>query len=147
MPRKWVDHEIVKNNPTKSSRSANFWQKISIFWVIYQPLKLKIQLKVRHFKVENNAQILPRQLQNNFEKVQKTTVSIPKIARIRGVNLVKVSIFGSFFNLRALWQPRVPKESGSVLGWKEYKYLTKKISKKENKVFGPIVDQNYHLRG
>ena len=31
------------------------------------------------FKYENNAQTLPKQLQNNFEKVQKTTFLTPKM--------------------------------------------------------------------
>ena len=39
--------------------------------------------KSRPFKVENNAQILPKQLQNNFEKLQKTTFSTLKIANYR----------------------------------------------------------------
>ena len=33
------------------------------------------------FKVENNAQTLPKQLQNNFEKVEKTTFSTPKMVK------------------------------------------------------------------
>ena len=37
--------------------------------------------KSGHFKVENNAQTLPKQLQNNFEKVQKMTFSTPKMAK------------------------------------------------------------------
>ena len=31
------------------------------------------------FKYENNAQTLPKQLQNNFEKVQKSTFLTPKM--------------------------------------------------------------------
>ena len=38
--------------------------------VIYGPLELKIHPKIG---VENNAQTLPKQLPNNFEKDQKTT--------------------------------------------------------------------------
>ena len=33
------------------------------------------------FKVENNALTLPNQLQNNFEKVEKTTFSTPKMVK------------------------------------------------------------------
>ena len=37
--------------------------------------------KSGHFKVENNAQTLPKQLLNNFEKVQKTTFLTPKMVK------------------------------------------------------------------
>ena len=33
------------------------------------------------FKCENNAQTLPKQLQNNFEKVQKSTFLTPKMVK------------------------------------------------------------------
>ena len=33
------------------------------------------------FKVENNAQTHPKQLQSNFEKVQKMTFSTPKMVK------------------------------------------------------------------
>ena len=39
--------------------------------------------KSRPSKVKNNAQTLPEQLQNKFEKVQKTTFSTPKMAKSR----------------------------------------------------------------
>ena len=57
--------------------------------------------KSRPFKVKNNAQTLPNQLQNNFEKVQKTTFSNPKMAKTRMSTWQKVSIFVSIFDLRA----------------------------------------------
>ena len=37
--------------------------------------------RIGNFKVENNAQTLPKQLQNNFEKVQKTTFSTPEFVK------------------------------------------------------------------
>ena len=37
--------------------------------------------KSRPFKVENNAQTLPNQHQNNIEKVHKTTFSTPKMVK------------------------------------------------------------------
>ena len=37
--------------------------------------------KIGPFKTENNAQILPKQVQNNFEKVQKSTFLTPKIVK------------------------------------------------------------------
>ena len=57
--------------------------EISIFGFIYQPFELKNKTKSRSFKIENNAWILPKQLQNNFEKVQKTTFSTLKTAKTR----------------------------------------------------------------
>ena len=54
-------------------------------------------------KVENNAQTLPEQLHNNFEKVQKTIFSSPKMAKSCMSTLPKLSIFGSIFGLRALF--------------------------------------------
>ena len=58
------------------------------------------------FEAKNNAQTLPEQLQNNFEKVEKMTFSNPKLAKIRLSLWQKVSIFGSIFDLRALKLPR-----------------------------------------
>ena len=55
--------------------------------------------KHRPFKAENNAQTFPKQLQNNFEKVQKTIFSTPKMAKTRMSTWPKVSIFGSIFDL------------------------------------------------
>ena len=56
-------------------------------------------------KVKNNAQTLPKQLQNNFEKVQKTTFLTPKIVKIWMSTSPKVSIFEPIFDLRALILP------------------------------------------
>ena len=41
------------------------------------------------FKAKNNAQILPEQLQNNFEKVEKTTFLTPKMVKTRVSTLAK----------------------------------------------------------
>ena len=41
----------------------------------------QITTKSRPFKAENNAQTLPKQLQNNFEKAQKMTFSTPKMVK------------------------------------------------------------------
>ena len=49
--------------------------------------------KTRPFKVKKNAQTLPKQLQNNFEKVQKSTFLTPKMAKTRVSIWPKVSIF------------------------------------------------------
>ena len=63
--------------------------------------------KSRPLKVETNAQILPIQPLNNFEKVQKTTFLTPKMAKSRMSIWRKVSIFRSIFALRALKLPRL----------------------------------------
>ena len=41
------------------------------------------------FKAKNNAQTLPEQLQNNFEKVEKTTFLTPKMVKTRVSTLAK----------------------------------------------------------
>ena len=47
MPRKWVfEPNMVKNDPTKPPKWANFWPQFSILRVIYQPFEPKIQSKV-----------------------------------------------------------------------------------------------------
>ena len=48
---------------------------------IYEPLELRKKTKSCPFKIENSALTLPKQLQNNFEKVQKTTFSTPKMVK------------------------------------------------------------------
>ena len=45
------------------------------------------------FKVENNAQTLPKQLQNNFEKVQKMTFWTPKMVKNDPSEQSKMNIF------------------------------------------------------
>ena len=37
--------------------------------------------RIGNFKVENNAQTLPKQVQNNFEKVQKSTFLTSKMVK------------------------------------------------------------------
>ena len=58
----------------------------------------QITTKSGPFKVENNAQTLPKQLQNNFEKVQKMTFSAPKMDKNDPSKppyfRAKISIFG-----------------------------------------------------
>ena len=62
-------------------------------------------LKSGPFKAENNALTPPKQLQNNFKKVQNTIFWTPKMAKTRMSTWPKVSIFGSIFGLRALFLP------------------------------------------
>ena len=54
------------------------------------------------FEAENNAQTPPKQLQSNFED-HKTTISTPKIAKLRMLTWPTVSIFVFIFGLWALF--------------------------------------------
>ena len=56
------------------TENFDFWFYLSTFGARNTP-------KSRPFKVENNPQTLPKQLQNSFEKVQETTFSIPKMVK------------------------------------------------------------------
>ena len=77
------------------TENFDFWGHLSTFGAENTP-------KSRPFEAKNNAQTLPKQLQNNFEKDQKMTFSTPKMAKTRMSICLKVSIFGSIFCLRAL---------------------------------------------
>ena len=80
------------------TENFDFWGHLSTFGAENTP-------KSRHFKAKNNAQTLPKLLQNNFEKVEKTDFLTPKMAKSRMSNLPKVSVFWSIFGLRALFLP------------------------------------------
>ena len=56
------------------TQNLNFQGHLSIF-------EAQNSLKSAPFKTKNNAQTLPKQLQNNFEKVQKTTFLTPKMVK------------------------------------------------------------------
>ena len=71
---------MAKNYPSKRPKWANFWQKISIFGVFYEPLELKINLKVGLLRPKT----MPEHFLNNSkttEKVQNTNFSTPKMAK------------------------------------------------------------------
>ena len=51
------------------------------FWGLLLTFGAEKTTKSRPFKVENNAQTLPKQLQNNYEKVEKTTFFTPQNGR------------------------------------------------------------------
>ena len=63
-----------RQNEHNFDRKSHYWGHFSTFGAENTP-------KSRPFKVENNAQTLPEQLQNNFEKVQKTTFLTPKMVK------------------------------------------------------------------
>ena len=58
--------KMVKNDPSKRPKWANFWPKISIFGVIYQPFKLKIHPKVGLLR--------PKTMPKHFLNNSKTTL-------------------------------------------------------------------------
>ena len=62
---------------------SNFLNNNFDFWGHLPTFRAENIPKSRPFKVKNNSQKLPKQLQKLFEKVQKTTFSIPKIAKTR----------------------------------------------------------------
>ena len=53
------------------------------FWFYLSTFGAENTTKSMPFKVENNDQTLPKQLQKNFEKVQKMTFLTPKMAKTR----------------------------------------------------------------
>ena len=59
--------KMVKNDPSNRPKWANFWPKILIFGVIYQPLELKIHPKVGLIK----AQTMPKHFPNKSKKTSK----------------------------------------------------------------------------
>ena len=56
------------------SENFNFRGHLSIFGAQNTP-------RSRPFEGENNAQTLPKQVQNNFEKVEKSTFFTPKMVK------------------------------------------------------------------
>merc|ERR1712212_549929 len=62
--------------------------------------------KSEAFKAKNNAQTTSEHLQNNFQKVQKTTFLAPKMVKSRVPILAKVSIFGCILDLKAQILPQ-----------------------------------------
>ena len=73
----FLSHKIVKNYPSKSPKWANFGNKSPFSVFMYRPLGLKINPKVGLLTMKT----MPKQLQNNFEKVQNTTFSTTKMAK------------------------------------------------------------------
>ena len=78
MPEKWVfEPDMVKNDPSNQPKWPKFWPIILTIGVIYRPLELKIHTKVGLLR----SKIMPKQLLNNFEKVQKTTFLTTKMIK------------------------------------------------------------------
>ena len=66
--------------------------------------------KSRPLKVKNNAQTLPKQLQNNFEKVQKATFLNPKMVKNDPSKLPKWAIFWPKISIiGVIYRPFEPK--------------------------------------
>ena len=66
--------QIHQNEQIFNRKSRNFLAHFSTF-------RAKNAIKSRPFKFKNNAQTIPKQLQNNFEKGQKTTFLTPKMVK------------------------------------------------------------------
>ena len=82
MPWKWVfDPKNGQKWPLKSAKMSKILTKNLDFRGHLSTLRAENTPKSGPFKVENNALTLPKQLQNNFEKVQKTTFSTPKMVK------------------------------------------------------------------
>ena len=82
MPWKWVfDPKNCQKWPLKSAKMSKILTKNLDFWGHLSAFRAENTSKSGPFKVKNNAQTLPKQLQNNFEKVQKMTFSTPKMAK------------------------------------------------------------------
>ena len=82
MPWKWVfDPKMVKNDPLKSAKMSKILIQNLHFRGHLSTLRAENTTKSRPFKVENNALALPNQLQNNLEKVRKTSFSTPKMVK------------------------------------------------------------------
>ena len=64
--------------PSLKNSKRNFWPN---WFSGYTSFGVEKITKSRSFKDENNAQSLLKQLQNNFEKVQKKTFLTPKIVK------------------------------------------------------------------
>ena len=76
---------------------SKFLTEIFDFWGYLSTFGAENTPKSRPFKVKNNAQTLPNQPQNNFEKVQKTTFSTPKIVKMTPQNCQNEHIFDQQF--------------------------------------------------
>ena len=83
----------------------------------------------RLFKSKSYGLTLPKQLQNNFEKVQKMTFSTPKMAKSGMSIWPKVSIFGSIIDLYELYFRLV----GDEKKLKSFALIAKHIQKKKKK--------------
>ena len=63
--------KMVKNDPSNRPKWANFWPKILIFGVIYQPLELKIHPKVGLIKAETMPKHFPNKSKKTLKKARK----------------------------------------------------------------------------
>ena len=79
-----LTQKIVKNGSSKLQKLAkltknlDFPSHLETFWAENNP-------KNRLYKFKNNAQKFPKQMQNNFEKVQKITFRPSKLPKHRSV--------------------------------------------------------------
>ena len=76
--------KIAKNYPSNRSKEGSILTENLDFRVHLWTFGAEKSPKSASFKTKNNAQTLPKQLQNKFEKVQKTTLSTPKWLKMTG---------------------------------------------------------------
>ena len=77
----FLTQELVKNDPSKWSKMGHILTQNLNYRGHLWTFEAENTPKSGPFKVENNALTLPKQLQKNFEKVQKTTFSTPKMVK------------------------------------------------------------------
>ena len=65
-----------QKRPLKTAKMSNFFPENFYFWGHLSTFGAENTIKSRPLKVENNPETLSK-LQNNFEKLQKTTFSTP----------------------------------------------------------------------
>ena len=84
--------KIAKNTPLKSQKLVKLTENLEYRGYL-STFGVEIKRKSASFKTKTNDQTLPKQPQNNFEKVQKTTFSTPKIANNDSLTCQKWVIF------------------------------------------------------
>ena len=83
---------MVENDHIKGQNLTKNLDFQTYIW----PFGAENTAKSRPFKTKKDALTLPKQFQNNFEKVLKTTFWTPKVTKSRMPILQKVSIFRIF---------------------------------------------------
>ena len=91
--------KMVKNDPSNRPKWANFWPKISIFGVIYQPLELKIHPKVGLIKAETMPKHFPNKSKKTLKKSRKRFFWPPKRSKITPQTGQNEQIFNRKFQL------------------------------------------------
>ena len=89
--------KMVKNDPWKRQKWANFWSEISIFWVIYQLFELKIHPKVGLLRPKT----MSKHILNNSKTTLKNSrnrLFWPQNGQNTGFNMLKSVNFWVHFH-------------------------------------------------